>query len=258
MYPGPCAGDRDLHPVGSASDPRPRCSRQDHDRRLPAGEALPMTNVLIRRDREIAAVRVGLVGPFPVAPGPTILARRLCLTVCRRNRLRRGAGAPWSSRMLKPPALSGPGSHGRGRFPPAGLVRITPDDRTTASFSLSSDPLSFSAGRISPHAGAAVSPPSAWSLRHRCQSGAAGPAIFRMKGLVGVRWNRRLSRAEGSHWKLHALSPRNILITARGVSVTPQSAAPDWPGNGSAGDPAGQWAGPEPAHFRRPRGRSAR
>ena len=118
--PGPCAGDRDLHPVGSASDPRPRCSRQDHDRRLPAGEALPTADVLIRRDRETAAVRVGLAGPFPVAPGPAILARRLSLTVCRRNRLRRGAGAPWPSRILNPPALPGPGSRGRGRFPPSG------------------------------------------------------------------------------------------------------------------------------------------
>ena len=64
----PCAGDRDLNPGDSAPDPRPRCSRQDHDRQLPAGEALPAADAPIRRDRETAAVRLGLVGRFPVAP----------------------------------------------------------------------------------------------------------------------------------------------------------------------------------------------
>ena len=49
-----------------------------------------------------------------------------------------------------------------------------------------------------------------------------------MKGLAGVRWNRRVPEAAASHRIFHPLSPRNILVTARGIGVTPRGTASHW------------------------------
>ena len=51
------------------------------------------------------------------------------------------------------------------------------------------------------------------------------------------------------------IPPSHILIAAHGISVTPTALRRTGAGNGAAGDPAEQRAGPQPALFRMPRGK---